>query len=524
MVLNVKSGVLLNNSIPQFYYYKRLNEPSVFEVILEGLTADEDSNLVIGTSIFDFYINDSAVEDFRGLAMSKKNIEGGAISIKGIGREIELMRTRATATDWSATASATIFTTMIGWSGDWTADSIAAGLAIDFRASASNSIWNELKNLIDKTGQDIVLDYHNMEIDIENSAGSAQTASLIEEINIKNISFEEKQAEAKKVIVYGKGFGSGQKSGSADDSYSTGDPVKVIIDRTITTDAEAAQRATIELAKLKDNIKTYRFQVTDLSINPTLGDTYTLDAPSARATAETVRVVGIKRGWKNNKEFLELDVTNEAYSQALKNSAMNLSILDKIVREGDSTTQPTADDPSSTSVTGGVTAGPSITSVSGSVNNYTLTDSIDSATASSTALAVGWNNDELSVDFNGTYGMAWVHVKIEADFADSGINIGLKLNGLGLSAGSEVFEYWSGLDTAINTVLIEKVYPLVIRASTTGTLTLDVYTNNADNYNLSLGLFADPSAHTHTDTFGTTDDNHPHADDIATTDANHLHE
>jgi len=328
-------GTIENQVDIGFSYSDKLNEINECNIKISGLGSVKRGLLSMGASV-EVYRNGTL--EFLGLIDSIDTLDAGGESVHVSGKEIRLVQEKGAyaGSPWSSTASATIATAVIGESSYFSAGTVEAGVNVDFRLDKAQSLWNALGNLSTKTGQDVQIDYVNDEVDILDHRGSSSSvATLNDGIHIKNIRVSTSYPKGNDVKVYGKGDGVNQiesdnAQGQDAGSKSTYGTIKeIIIDRSIISVDEANKRANIEVAKIKDPLKVYDFDVLNPDAVIATGDVVTLNSQDKDLSNESVRVVGIERGVRGGMEYLNLQVTNSAYSKLLKTSNMLLGKLQK---------------------------------------------------------------------------------------------------------------------------------------------------------------------------------------------------
>jgi len=328
-----------------FSYTDNLNEVNQANIKLSGSSSAKRSLIEMG-SIVEIYRGGTL--EFKGLIDSVDYLSAGGMSIKSSGWEIWLGKENGdyASSPWSSTASATIFSAVLAEmsqpaSSPFTEGTVDAGTSIDFRAGLTESIWNIISNLSNKTTQDIGIDYINQEIDILDHKGSSTSVATFNTgIQISNLRVTQTYPLGNDVRIYGQGEGetriiSDHTSSGQDATSKTnyGTIRKIVRDPSITTVAEADLLADALVAYYKDPIKIYDFEVLNPSQSIVSGDVITLNAPSQGLSSEDVRVVKIKKGMQGNREVLTYQVTNEAYSRAIKNKDEVLAQIDKNNRD-----------------------------------------------------------------------------------------------------------------------------------------------------------------------------------------------
>ncbi len=323
-----------------FNYTDKLNEVNAAIINLSGTGEVKRDIIDIGAEI---KIYKDGTLDFHGLINTIDYLEAGGISIQVRGYEwwLGLENGAYGGSPWTSTASATIFNAILGESNYFTAGTVEAGTSVDYRLSVTDSLWNAISNLKLATSQDIGIDYPNSEIDILDHKGSASSVKTFNAgIQIGDVRITQNYPLANKVLVYGKSEGETRitssyptygKDASSQSTY--GIITKIIRDPKIITQAQANLLADAEVAKLKDPIKVYAFEVLNPSQSLVSGDVITLNARSQGVTNEDVRIVGIERGIRGSQEYMTLQVTNAAYSELTKSVDQLMAGIDKTFRD-----------------------------------------------------------------------------------------------------------------------------------------------------------------------------------------------
>ena len=325
-----------------FSYSDKLNEVNESNLVFSG-SGEEKRSLIEPGSEVKIYRNETL--GFHGIVDDIEYYDGGGMNVHASGYERWLgMENGAYASSpWTATASATIFTSLVGESNYLSAGTINAGTSIDFRVSTSDSLWNAISNLRKKTAQDIQIDYANSELDILDHKGSSTSVETLNAgIQIEDVRVTKGYPRGNKVIVYGESEGEtrikSEYPGHGYDATSQaayGIITYTIEDRTITTVAEANLLADAEVARLKDPIKNYEFDSLNKNKDWVAGDVLTLNAPSQEVSNEEVRIVEIKRGVQSNEEILEVEVANKEYAEKTKEVNDVLAQIQKNARDMD---------------------------------------------------------------------------------------------------------------------------------------------------------------------------------------------
>jgi len=325
-----------------FFYTDRLNHINESEFVFSGSGALKRSLIAEGSIV---KVKRNGVLEFQGLVDDIEYYSGGAMRVHASGYEVWLAKENGIYANspWTSTASASIFSEVIGESNYFTAGTINSGTSIDFRANISDSLWNVINNLKMKTTQDIQIDYPNLQVDILNHKGSSSSIETLNSgIQIGDPRVTKSYPIGNKIKVYGQSEGqtrieSDDSKGQDASSQSTYGVINYIIrDRTITTVAEANLLANAEVARLKDPRKIYSFDVLNPAKDWISGDVITINALSQAVSNEEVRIVEMKRGIKNDEEFLETEVTNKEFSERTKHRDEVIAELDKKSRDSDS--------------------------------------------------------------------------------------------------------------------------------------------------------------------------------------------
>lgn len=322
-----------------FSYTDNLSSINQSNLKISGSSQVKRSLLGVGS---DIKIYRSGALEYRGIVDHIDNFAGGAIVVHSSGYEqwLALENGAYAGSPWTSTASATIFAAIIAESTKLSGGTIEAGTSVDFRAGASDSLWNVLSNLSEATQQDIGIDYTNSEIDIlDHKGSSASLMTMNAGLQIEDLRVSQSYPIGNYVIVYGKSEGETRiKSTSAHGQDGTsqaayGVITKTIQDPKINTEDQANILADALVAKYKDPIKVYDFDVINPNQSLVSGDVITLNATAQGISNENVRIVGITRGVESGEEYLTLEVTNEEYSKKIKSSNERVAQLEKLIRD-----------------------------------------------------------------------------------------------------------------------------------------------------------------------------------------------
>lgn len=335
-----KTGTILPDR--GFKYSSILNQINEAHITISGMSTVKRELIEMGSEI---YIYRKSVLKFRGIIDNYNSLEGGAVVIhaSGFERWLAMENGAYASSPYSATASATIFTDIIGESTELGAGTIEAGTNIDFRASLTDSLWSATTNLIRKTTQDISMDYTTSppEISILDHTGSATSvATLNAGIEMTDPRVTHAYPLGNKIIVYGKGDGTNQVKSDypthgrdVTSQTAYGIITRTIVDRSIMSQDEADLLADAELALTKDITKIYDFDIVNPDMSIVVGDHITLNAPDLDLTSEEVRVVGIDRGERQGKEYMTLQVTNPAYKQNIRKKNLVVAAINKRLQD-----------------------------------------------------------------------------------------------------------------------------------------------------------------------------------------------
>lgn len=333
-----ESGTMIADA--GFNYTDKLNAINDANIKITGSSTIKRSLIETGSQVF---ISRNGTLEHHGLVNSVDFLDGGGISVLSQGYETWMAKENGdySGSPWDNTASATIYSAVIGESNYFTAGTIEAGTNIDQRFYETDSLWNALMNLRAKTSQDIGIDYENTEIDILDHKGSSTSvATFNSNIQIINMRVSQSYPLGNDVRVYGKGDGDNQiksdssTAGQDATSKSTyGTIRKIVRDPSVLTIDEADLLADALVAVYKNPVKIYDFEVINPSQDLISGDVITLNAPSQGLSNEEVRIVRIERGVRNGNEYLTLQVTNKEYSLLLKNKNEIIAGIEKIARD-----------------------------------------------------------------------------------------------------------------------------------------------------------------------------------------------
>jgi hypothetical protein len=318
-----------------FSYQDNLNEINEGQLKISGSSVSKRGLFEIGSEV---YIYRNGTLEFHGLINGISFLDAGGIAADLVGYEIWLGKENGnySSSPYSSTASATIASNIIGESNYFTAGTIETGSDIDFRIEKTDSIFNALKRLIKRVGQDIGIDYANSEVDILDHKGSSTSvATLNDGMQIRDVVARQSYPVANDVRVYGKSEGTtrivsdyASHGQDATSKATYGVIRKIVNEPSVTTQDEADKLADNLVAKYKNPVKVYEFDVINPNLSIESGDVLNLNSQTKGLSNESVRVVGLRRGVSGNNEFLTIEVTNEEYSEKTKNINQKLAELE----------------------------------------------------------------------------------------------------------------------------------------------------------------------------------------------------
>ena len=333
-----------------FSYSDNLNDINKGQLKISGTGVTKRSLFEIGSTV-KMYRNNSLA--FYGIINGISYLDGGGISADLLGYESWLAKENGAYANspWSSTASATIASAIIAESNYFSGGTVEAGASIDFRSEATDSLYNALQRLIKRVGQDIGIDYTNSEVDILDHKGSSTSVMTLNDgIQMRDMIVRQSYPIGNDVRVFGKSEGetriksdNGSYGQDATSKSTYGTIRKDYIDNSVTTAGEANAMADVLVAKWKDPVKIYEFDVMNPNQALVCGDVITLNSSTKGLTAEEVRIVSIQRGFDGGNEFLTLEVSNKEYSKIatsvnqkiaeLENQSKNLQTYDSFQAE-----------------------------------------------------------------------------------------------------------------------------------------------------------------------------------------------
>lgn len=323
-----------------FNYTDKLNKTNEANVNISSMSTVDRTLIAVGSEV---YIYRDDVLEFHGVVDDRSVFTGGGISLHAMGYEkwLTIEHGAYAGSPYVGTASATILAAVIAESAKWTAGTLTAGSSMDYRMTATDSLWNVISDIRTKTQQDITLNYATSVIGIIAHKGSSTSVRTFNaEIDIHNIRFNNAYPKGNKVVVWGKGDGDNQiKSEYPSHGYNldSQNTYGVIYwperDPKVMSVSEANTLADALVAIYKQPIKVYDFDLSDFSVDIESGDVIILNSPSQDLNAEQVRITSITRGMNSGREFWTLEVANEEYSRSLKTQMELEAALDKKFQE-----------------------------------------------------------------------------------------------------------------------------------------------------------------------------------------------
>ena len=312
-----------------------LNQVNEAELKFSGTGEARRSLLGIGSTV---YIYKNGVIAFKGLIDNTDYFVGGTVVFHASGWEVRMAKEPGAyaGSPWTSTASASIFSAIIAESSYISAGTIEAGYSMDYRLTASQTLWNGMSNLANKTSQDVSMDYtaDPVEMSILSHAGSSSSVAVLNEgKEITNLRKSQGYPRGNSIIVKGKGDGANQISATASDATSIatyGVVTKTIVDPSIMTTAEATRLAAAALAINKDPPNIYDFDLTNPDYTSlVVGDHITLNALDQDVANTEVRIVGIEEGQIGGKAFVSLQVTNPGLKRLMRTKNKIMAQLKK---------------------------------------------------------------------------------------------------------------------------------------------------------------------------------------------------
>ena len=320
-VYSIKVGDASAKSFVSLAYEFTLNAISNSQVAIDGVTGPYFDEFDVDKEVL-IYKNGTLT--FKGTVINQNSLSAGGIILTCIGIEQELTESKcpmsgSTTRAFVATTDNSIISTLVTSVSGWTVDvSNSSAITLDsFRVSASESVWNGVVRLIEDTGKDFRIDQENKKVYLYDELTRISKFSFIEGKNCTGISRSKGRTKAAKVIVYGKGDGDSQITGT----FGSGVPVATLIDRNIISTAEANRRAENEYNKLNPQPKTYNINPYIIPTDLNIGDSGNISNNSANIDEE-VDLVRLKVTVdKNGNEKFDMEVTNPDFRIASKNSA-----------------------------------------------------------------------------------------------------------------------------------------------------------------------------------------------------------
>jgi len=313
-------------------YEGELNGVHIFEVLIETSGSSQRTKFASGNKI---HIYRGSTLEMTGVIEKLTHTSSNFMRIQGIGEgDTNLKNAQAPAKLWTSTNTTGVASgagNLISYASGTTAGTVENQTVDSFKSTEGMSVLVAIKKLCDLTAQDFSFDYTNNELDIEDHKGSAASISILNEaFDVKNVTkVEDDRTAVEKVTIIGAGYGDTQVTGSADSgAFVQGDKEITIIDKNITTAAEAADRATAEYNIRSGTDTTYTFQVLNPNMTFVLGDVITL-YDDTTSTNTTLRIVRYKRTVTPNNETLTFQVRGTSSRYA----AIDRLKQDKLVQQ-----------------------------------------------------------------------------------------------------------------------------------------------------------------------------------------------
>jgi hypothetical protein len=190
----------------------------------------------------------------------------------------------------------------------------------DFRSYENQNLKQALDKFVDRSDQIYREDFENNEVDVINPP-STSSGTLNEDIDVENVREIDDGTEVpEKVVVIGKSEGQAQVKGSFGPSFSQGDKVKTVSDKTVETTAEANALAENIYDRLNVT-NSYDFNLVNPGFGFELGEVITLQADSVGVNNQDLRITKFKREIASGKnEAIELEVRNVAKRKAMEDN------------------------------------------------------------------------------------------------------------------------------------------------------------------------------------------------------------
>lgn len=127
-------------------------------------------------------------------------------------------------------------------------------------------------------------------------------------------------------------------------------------------------------------------------------------------------------------------------------------------------------------------------------DTYTIAE-LAGSSSGDFSLSTGWNNNIFSISvISGTYDFLHCYVRVTPAFSSGTLTMAVQVDGV----GDTVTKQFPTLDTSINSDVVEETFVVPVFASTSGDITLDIYTDNADTYNINFDVYRGDQQHDHT--------------------------
>ncbi len=521
-----------------FTFEKTLNGMSNAQIALDGVTGGYVSEFDVDKVI---EIYKTGTLKFKGIIIDQDSLNAGGIILTALGIEHELMDEKSPMVGslltraWTSTSDETILNTLITSVAGWTIDhSNSASTNVDFRTSASESVWNAAIRLISLTGKDINIDQENKVVYLYDELTRDNKFAFVEGKNAKDIRRRKSRSRAGKVIIYGKGDGQNQIIGT----NGAGTPEHVIIDRNVVSVTEANARALAEYNKLNPQSLSYHFTPIIAIDNLLIGDSGDIVNNSANIN-ETVDITRMSTTVDGNgTETVRIEVTNPSYRIASKDLSENKAINEAQNNQGQASMQGSGN---TLTWERGVNAKngtplaimfqiPSgyISDEAGNlrVNSFTVdydvdpykkgiglaTDaghvhSISSTTTDNMSIPTSINDTSWSENINatwdsvailnvdpGTYGFLLVTIELEADSWSGTDTVGVDIQ---YQSQSWLRLTGIGFDTTLDPIHMSVIIPVLAVQGATTSVTVRHYSVGTEDYQGFVEVFDMNTIHTH---------------------------
>ena len=382
-----------------------LNGIRYFDIIVDASGPDYRTDFALNRNV-ELYFNESL--DMKGIILKRTHTSTGALRLEGMGfGEKKMGQANCSLQAFSSTNTTGVVNSdsnnLLSKVPSISAGNIENQTVNNFRTDLNESTLNALTKLTELTGQDWSFDDANDELDVEDHKGSSSTiGDLVDGVNVTNVSNQEDdQSTVKKITVIGKGFGSNQVSGTASAGFSQGDAEVTIVDKSLDSNQECADKAVNLLAIQGVTRFSYNFEVVNPFFSFALGDVVTLTSEKIGVDSTNLRIVKFKRVSVPGRTslFFQVRGTGER-EQAESKYAKDIALL-RAQREYAAMTQPSDDGTGSIGLSGNVTSAPSITSITGGVTSAASVTSVTGAVSTTGASENGYQLGNYSTSLTG---------------------------------------------------------------------------------------------------------------------------